>query len=708
MLGRFTWSRTFPRLAVLGLSLFCACSLHGCRVGHEYERWAPVSSQEELREFLSMQREALRRSSLSSAGDQQGAVETQLIQSGVSDDPSAVTEGSAAIAEDSAGSAGITSEERETIEMVAEKLRARRLDFFSKFRIRGTSTHASGNERIRVARANKQRLDYMFKDETDAIRAVGRDERLGLALSGGGIRSASFAGGVLQGLHEIEVLDRFGYLSTVSGGGYAGSWWMLHSGIDDHELFDIGSLHQQHLGQNGFFLTVGHYSQSRVAVLFDVARAFALIPVHWIANGFVDSDVNIGGLRDGYREGIVRAFMYRFPMSDTTSPKASASMRRLLPGEMDGRSRPYWIVNAHLALNDESTSFRARSGDAFEITPLRAGSDLAGYVKIENFNEVDDMFGGSERDWMTPEYAVAASGAAADSSSLRASTWVNLLMTAFNLDLGYYISGWSDGFVAGDKDFNGESRPIAWNNVVHWLVSPGLVVFNVYDAIQLIGSPWGGPSSAGLISHEQTLDAKKWYLSDGGHFENLGVYALVKRGCRVIVVSDATMDPNSNSWRPNEDRKQLRLAAFEDLRNLEAKLFADFGAELDIEWERFDPRCVDGEGPTGSVFLGRIDNLPVDERTQADRVVIVYIKSAYDIERSLRARQTFIDAHKDRNADFPNDSTLQQFYSEEKVLSYRALGRAIVLANRDLIRAATECRLNEHDSFRQMRSACGR
>ena len=46
-----------------------------------------------------------------------------------------------------------------------------------------------------------------------------------LCLSGGGIRSASFSIGVLQGLASVGVLDRFHYLSTVSGGGYAGGWF---------------------------------------------------------------------------------------------------------------------------------------------------------------------------------------------------------------------------------------------------------------------------------------------------------------------------------------------------------------------------------------------------------------------------------------------------------------------------------------------------
>ena len=45
----------------------------------------------------------------------------------------------------------------------------------------------------------------------------------GLALSGGGIRSASIALGVMQALAAAEKLQKFDYLSTVSGGGYVGS-----------------------------------------------------------------------------------------------------------------------------------------------------------------------------------------------------------------------------------------------------------------------------------------------------------------------------------------------------------------------------------------------------------------------------------------------------------------------------------------------------
>src|SRR6478609_4469160 len=46
---------------------------------------------------------------------------------------------------------------------------------------------------------------------------------VGLALSGGGIRSSAVCLGVLQALNHHDLIRRIDYLSTVSGGGYIGA-----------------------------------------------------------------------------------------------------------------------------------------------------------------------------------------------------------------------------------------------------------------------------------------------------------------------------------------------------------------------------------------------------------------------------------------------------------------------------------------------------
>ena len=63
----------------------------------------------------------------------------------------------------------------------------------------------------------------------DERERIYRTNLTGIALSGGGIRSASFCLGVLQALAKADLLKRFDYLSTVSGGGYIGAsltWWL--------------------------------------------------------------------------------------------------------------------------------------------------------------------------------------------------------------------------------------------------------------------------------------------------------------------------------------------------------------------------------------------------------------------------------------------------------------------------------------------------
>src|SRR5262249_9602069 len=60
-------------------------------------------------------------------------------------------------------------------------------------------------------------------DAEPTMRPTANSSLVGLALSGGGIRSASFCLGALQALDKAGVLKNVDYLSTVSGGGYIGT-----------------------------------------------------------------------------------------------------------------------------------------------------------------------------------------------------------------------------------------------------------------------------------------------------------------------------------------------------------------------------------------------------------------------------------------------------------------------------------------------------
>src|SRR5258707_5422778 len=68
------------------------------------------------------------------------------------------------------------------------------------------------------------------------------------------------------------------------------------------------------------------------------------------------------------------------------------------------------------------------------------------------------------------------------------------------------------------------------------------------------------------------------HLSDGGHFENLGLYELIRRHCRYIIVSDCSADPE---------------IAFDDLANTLRCVREDFGVEIDLD---VAPLCPTGSG----------------------------------------------------------------------------------------------------------------
>src|SRR5713226_7236077 len=81
-------------------------------------------------------------------------------------------------------------------------------------------------DEIENSRAGPRQYARPFPKAGKPEERASRAQLLGLAFSGGGIRSATFNLGVLQGLAKLGLLRRFDYLSTVSGGGYLGTWLM--------------------------------------------------------------------------------------------------------------------------------------------------------------------------------------------------------------------------------------------------------------------------------------------------------------------------------------------------------------------------------------------------------------------------------------------------------------------------------------------------
>jgi hypothetical protein len=148
-------------------------------------------------------------------------------------------------------------------------------------------------------------------------------------------------------------------------------------------------------------------------------------------------------------------------------------------------------------------------------------------------------------------------------------------------------------------------------------------------------------------------------LSDGGHFENLGIYELVRRGSRLIVACDASADGKCH---------------FEDLGNAIRKCRIDLGIDISISVEQVRPELSGIDAPQwckSHYALGVIHYEKLDSKNKPG--VLVYIKSSMCGKEPADVLQ-----YKTHDAAFPHDTTADQFFTESEFESYRALGQHIV------------------------------
>jgi hypothetical protein len=178
-----------------------------------------------------------------------------------------------------------------------------------------------------------------------------------------------------------------------------------------------------------------------------------------------------------------------------------------------------------------------------------------------------------------------------------------------------------------------------------------------------------------------------WYLSDGGHFENMGGYELLRRRLRLIVIVDGEMDADST---------------FEGIANLVRKARIDFGA--DLTEEQLDDVVHPGARP----YIGALDQLrrgtweeheerkamgPHGHLVAADRhgrslahaaLARVTYADSNDVSWLLYIKPTLtgrepidILEYHTSHPDFPHEPTVDQFFDEAQWESYRRLGQYI-------------------------------
>ena len=134
-------------------------------------------------------------------------------------------------------------------------------------------------------------------------------------------------------------------------------------------------------------------------------------------------------------------------------------------------------------------------------------------------------------------------------------------------------------------------------------------------------------------------------LSDGGHFENLGLYELIRRRCRYIIAGDGDQDKNYT---------------FQSLGGAIRKCRADFGVEIEI-----DPKRI--RAGTTHCVVGRI------RYPDAPDGWLLYLKASMTGDEPEDVMQYHAS-----HPDFPHETTANQFFTESQFESYRRLGLHMV------------------------------
>lgn len=162
---------------------------------------------------------------------------------------------------------------------------------------------------------------------------------------------------------------------------------------------------------------------------------------------------------------------------------------------------------------------------------------------------------------------------------------------------------------------------------------------------------------------------KHWYLSDGGHFENLGGYELIRRRPSVIVIVDAEQDTDYE---------------FGGLANLIRKARLDFEAEIEfLDGDQLDSLFKPGSDLRKS--LGTLEDLRRESHAGLSQVHAALARVTYSspaaTSRLIYIKPTLtgdeptdvLEYHRS-HPDFPHEPTSDQFFDEAQWESYRRLG----------------------------------
>jgi hypothetical protein len=357
-------------------------------------------------------------------------------------------------------------------------------------------------------------------------------------------------------------------------------------------------------------------------LIIEAAIAFATLA------GTMSLVININkfSLHSIYRNRLIRAYLgaSRLPeyhekrrpnLFTGFDPDDNIQLHELAPQNQPIK-KPFHVVNIAINLvRGENLAWQQRKAQSFTASPLFCGSwNNLGYRCASQYGTNAQV-----RKAITLGTAMAISGAAASPNmGYHSAPAVTFLLAFFNVRLGW------------------------------WMGNPGPAGRNTFDRScprisvrPLLAETFGLTDAANPYV----------YLSDGGHFENLGLYEMVLRRCHCIVVSDASCDTDRT---------------FTDLGNAIRKIRIDLGIDIDIDTELLEIQTANRLS-RAHFTLGMIRYDRVDQGAAPG--LLVYLKPSLTGNEPADVTE-YASGHE----EFPHEPTADQFFDESQFESYRALG----------------------------------
>jgi hypothetical protein len=321
------------------------------------------------------------------------------------------------------------------------------------------------------------------------------------------------------------------------------------------------------------------------------------------------------------------------PTSRTDRAPGQVAWNDPKPWNIGGPSHgaPLHIINA--AINTPGSNddvLRKRGTARFELSPYAVGGPALGWTDTARYGSSISL-----------AHALAVSAAAVNSEGGQlVPRWARVLLVLSNCGLGQWF----------------RNPTLAFNRAL------GATLATQDARFRRWGHFWTGYVAREVLARNSEHDTLV-FVSDGGHHDNLGLGALVDRGCRLIVCVDAAADPDFS---------------FTDLARVAEMLHVDAGWTVSLRLDDARPKNPNGTAQErhvqSSVLIGEIKNIK-------ESISLVYVKA------SVEAGAPFgVLRYAERHPAFPQQSTANQFFDESQFEAYRKLGEHLARRTNEVLR----------------------